>query len=962
MFFYFFIVFKLFASADDFLERQRSWISHHSAASGVIQSSDPNLDPIPEFSKLSLNERPHPELYHVYIRSSDGERIELVKDVASKTLRLVRLYGAPYRDPSYVTMGAPETMLPKETLVNPISARGASSSVMRNYPSGASSSYPTGVKPYHIEVNGIKMRFDRGHGIPHQDTLPHPGITSTRDAENYVPQNEKYNSPIRRDLENQLRSEGLKYKEIAIYHSDCEHEATTSSSKRNFRIPVPEGFLLMTYSEDGEIQKTYYFPNLIDYEDLSNHPPLKGENNIYERFKDYYCIEELAEWFFNPMITIGEVDDHQRQVEKARRLGNFLLLFSPTFFKKFTEEQMPPKARSALLMTLLEWNVETAATLELSFSNQLALAHFYLASRGNLWEFDSRYAAQKEQALASFLSDPAVSPTASELVRFLGQHLNFTGMQYELSRVVSDFKERYRNSPHKWGERRQYFQYNQPINITLTALNGDIHQYNFLQLQPTDMHKIKELIGGLVQHDERRAEYILSLIDMRARQRPSTLIEKLGIMRLLHDYSVLQNEDMHLYWEKEVFNQVHSDPSVSLLDRRRIIDYYAYRSQDVEKAFWLQNFVEYVANHATFDHFSQIAEWCVDERAAFLEDMREQDDPIRASNVLALILFKGLKIFHDPKNRKEFYSGRIEHLADVLGLRNMDTLGFIKAPMLHPDALDPYLEDKDSKLKQLAYVFFQSLPVRFDSLPLWIPGVGPATITRPELCQGLAKKNQDYKDEARVFSRFGMVSQSKKAAQKCYKTSKSLVHFKEAALILHHVGLKNLALTAAHHVFDGAKTYRTEELGDFVDDYEIPIDYKGYIYAVEAFHALGENDRVHEAKDSCLRVIEKREDFVLAAARFYTLGFDLFAREAAQFYFESAKSVDDLRAGVVIFYQHQMFDLAKEAAECACQRAKNLDEIEIAREYYAFLGLPSPVLYTHHAYESCMVSSSNESS
>ena len=248
---------------------------------------------------------------------------------------------------------------------------------------------------------------------------------------------------------------------------------------------------------------------------------------------------------------------------------------------------MPPKARVALLTTLLEWNIESAATLEfLTFSHQLQLAQFYLASRRNYWELDDRYEAEKKRSMEQFVDDREVSPTAQQLVRFLETHLDFSSLQAQLQGIVNRFEEVYRNASFHWEIPELY-----PEITTLKAKNDETHQYNLAMITPIDIPKIKRLIGGASNHSLPRAQYVLSIVNARARQIPSTVMEKLGMMRLYHDNEGLGDAEKYLFWERAILEQVRSGIGVTLLDRRRVADYYSYRKKVSEKAFWLQQFV-----------------------------------------------------------------------------------------------------------------------------------------------------------------------------------------------------------------------------------------------------------------------------------------------------------------------------------------------------------------------------------
>ena len=539
---------SVFALEADIQSRQQQWAGHHIIADKGIKTAHSTLDPLSEFSKLHLNTLPHPEIYHLYIRDQGGNTYCLKKEATSQTTRLIRLYGNGVNHiPNYVTISNLSPESPKEVLVNPSLT---TYSKKEPHPTDSSSSYPTGVRTYYIRINGKNIRLDQGHGIPHADTLVHPGLISTRDPENYVPQNIKYNSPIRRDLEDELHKRKLSYKEISIYHQDKMYYVTDVNGKQFANpIPIPEGFLLLTFTENNEIQDTYYFPNLVDYEQFKT-----DRTPYYAHIPARYRVSHLSQWFLIPEVTLGLAEEQQEKVILAESLAQRILLCAPTFFGNFTEREMPPKARVALLTTLLGWNIETAASLEfLNFSSQLKLVHFYLPSRRNYWELDSRTEAEKQLSLASFLRDQTASYASRTLVTFLSSHLSFTDMQAKLQEIVNKFEEINKNAEFYWEVPLLY-----PEITTLTASNGDVYEYKIVDIQPTDILKLKMLVGGITSHNEQKARYILSIIDTKARRTSTSIMEKLGLMRLYHDEQELADEERHLYWEKVVLEQINS--------------------------------------------------------------------------------------------------------------------------------------------------------------------------------------------------------------------------------------------------------------------------------------------------------------------------------------------------------------------------------------------------------------------
>ena len=82
----------------------------------------------------------------------------------------------------------------------------------------------------------------------------------------------------------------------------------------NYRIPIPEGFLFLTFAESGEIQDVYYFPNFIDYEALKAHQP------NYKHFPALFRLPNLSQLFLVPEVTLGLVEEHQKKLTWPRAL------------------------------------------------------------------------------------------------------------------------------------------------------------------------------------------------------------------------------------------------------------------------------------------------------------------------------------------------------------------------------------------------------------------------------------------------------------------------------------------------------------------------------------------------------------------------------------------------------------------------------------------------------------------
>ena len=106
-------------------------------------------------------------------------------------------------------------------------------------------------------------------------------------------------------------------------------------------------------------------------------------------------------------------------------------------------------------------------------------------------------------------------------------------------------------------------------------------------------------------------------------------------------------------------------------------------------------------------------------------------------------------------------------------------------------------------------------------------------------------------------------------------------------------------------------------------------DYRDFIYAIEAFHKLRQEELKQATKRACFVAIgEKDYNFVSAAIELYKLGLHDFAREAARMNYQRAKKSDDLQFAVRIFHQHGIQEFAIEAANYARDIAKDDADFE----------------------------------
>jgi len=635
----------------ELVEKQVTWVGGHEPTTHTAHTANTQVDLAPNFQHLSLNSKPHPELFHLYIRSDEESDYQLVKASGAQTLKFVRLYG-PTKEGSvnYTTISQPH--LTKETLTHPRTNDVYPGGESR--PTKKSSSYPEGCNTYHYTFpSGEEIRFDRGHGTAHADTNHHAGLVSTKDPENFVPQNQIYNSPIRRDLEERLRAEGLVYKELSIYHRECQYpvRAQVKSQSKHFKIPIPEGFIFLALNKESEIKEAYYFPNFVDYKKIFTGQ--SGTQCAY--FSNLYKITDLTEWFWNPGVTIGDIDGHLKQVDLAQTLVSKLLLFAPKFFQHLTEQQMPPKARVALLVTLLEWNAQAAATLEfIGLQQQINLVHFYTVPR-ILHELDDRYDEEKNLLIKTLLASSSLSEEAKKVVKFLSINASFSILQSTLQQVTT-LADKIKNiNPAYWSNAQMYLDPNLPgFYEQFAAYQQDLKKikigeheviFSLSRLDPVnDLNVLNKLIGGYNISDLSKARSVLTLVEARALRFGTTIKEKLNFLRLFQDADRLPDLAKKAFWEKALHEQAGDGSRTSLLEKRQLADFYGTRKLNDIKKQWLTQLVSHLEREPTRENFNLIASWCQLTTGAFLQNMKEAQESLilRPSTHVALLILRGL--------------------------------------------------------------------------------------------------------------------------------------------------------------------------------------------------------------------------------------------------------------------------------------------------------------------------------
>ena len=241
----------------------------------------------------------------------------LVKDRQATTETSTRVFDDVINEEAHlhhVTTGIPTSPPIKQAYIEPAEKTYKPTNVP---PRGkVSTSYPEGCFTYYVKAYKRLWPMDRGHMIPHADTHTQnkKAVPSTKDPENIVPQESKFNRYVRNQLEAYFRKEGLDYKDITVYHREHTFEVSTSKEgKDTFLVPVPEGFLIIAYGNE-RVKEVYYFPNFVDY------TTLRTENDLNaQEFWEIYELKGIEEWFFIPSVQEGDPQGQQDQIFLAEQ-------------------------------------------------------------------------------------------------------------------------------------------------------------------------------------------------------------------------------------------------------------------------------------------------------------------------------------------------------------------------------------------------------------------------------------------------------------------------------------------------------------------------------------------------------------------------------------------------------------------------------------------------------------------
>ncbi|MCE3230258.1 MAG: hypothetical protein K0R52_186 [Alphaproteobacteria bacterium] len=238
-----------------------------------------------------------------------------------------------------------------------------------------------------LRADDTVIVFDPGHGVDHAHTLTYKGSNSTRDVNNFTPQNAYYNRFVRMPLVKEAHTKGFSFKEIAIY-GETPLFITRQSGSKKVKQPIPEGFVFFLLNRaTGLIENSYYFPNFHHYkQEAEANSNTKGV--LWRYFAKKYEISKILAhsiWGYDEIP--GEAARRQAQ-QKSEHVGYRALSGR---FETLAKGVWSESARNAFVRTSAIYRIERAAEFDKSVENMLQIAQIldskfkYLEFKGTLY-------------------------------------------------------------------------------------------------------------------------------------------------------------------------------------------------------------------------------------------------------------------------------------------------------------------------------------------------------------------------------------------------------------------------------------------------------------------------------------------------------------------------------------------------------------------------------------------------
>ena len=506
--------------------KHQAWVKEHKKFTG-LNTAALERDINKSMSQLGINERPLPIGQSSYI--TDGNGTNIVVQYGNATEFSVKAYGTGNGTPvNYVatgTNGHHETFTP---------------AMPQTYK--ASRKHP--FKAFSKTINGINIDFDAGHGIDHADTLIANGWNSSKDPINFVPQNRYYNQTVRNNIvQHMVRKTGGSYKELAIYDDKPiihQYSKGRGSNKQTYDLQLPIGFIFICF-DNHEVSRTFYFPNLIQYEKIG-----------YKATCDKYEINPTGALDVTP-VKKGDAAGHAQSVYQHSYMGYRSMSGS---FDIADNPHIPKTAKAALMKMLAIYHIEKTAEKEFETVEHKAALVRIFTDRMRYLAFDQTTPTQEKER------DKKKKEIFKRYSKYVSEKLReeFDLEEYALQRKLY------------------------PTQVDGASTKVDIRE-QALSKAEAELAKIR---AGSDLYLPQRAKSWLQRIENQVKDRGS--IEDTIQLLELYDIPKVSNPGNKTYFQKLL--EQKGKKRVSLDETRQIANYFHGQGDTAKKELWMKALLE----------------------------------------------------------------------------------------------------------------------------------------------------------------------------------------------------------------------------------------------------------------------------------------------------------------------------------------------------------------------------------
>lgn len=558
---------------------QDHWLQQQTAFANYDTPTDVN-QVTTALGHLGIDERPLAFGQRSYIKSPTGETQFASYKHQPETLQ-VRDYGL---SPTRVSYIATEGQRYRETFT-PTLRKGKTFKGNRKHPFHA----------FSLTLGGEKIDFDAGHGIDQADTVVANGRNSSTDPLNFVPQNRFYNQMIRNHIvnhETRNHSEGS-YREISVYDESSPTQHTLSNGQI---CQIPIGFIFVIF-RNHQVARTFYFPNLISYEKLTQE---QGIEPGYRNYMKYFEISREA--VVNNAVEVGDTDQHLR-AENDHSYKGYRSLSGR--YDVVDHIGMPNSAKAALRRLLAIYHMEQAAHLEFRCVEQKAELVRIFTSKMKYYALDKADEEEEQERDKAY----------------------WQAFKDEEKKLIADHPE--------VGEKFDLAEYAIRDKYFLRRLDGKIPADDPREMalkRVDEAHKKRE--KGQDLYNPERAKLWLSRTEKAVQDMPN--VEDIIRLLELYDIPEVENRDKKRSLEALLESQGHE---ASLEEQKMVGDYFFHQLSNTNREAEMKLIQEKV------DAWKAIIEMRIDESRSVSEIRRAADWYHAGSGILGENITKARKFY-----------------------------------------------------------------------------------------------------------------------------------------------------------------------------------------------------------------------------------------------------------------------------------------------------------------------------